>query len=300
MLSSLRKRRRSGMTETEWRQRIGDRIRAARQAKELSQEKLADRLGVSFQAVSTWEQGKTIPDTGHLLAMARELELSLDRLFAEEEKMWEMKEINNDAERMYTYVKTRAKEKNLTQALAALPFMREKHRKLIGGEEQVRKSRYGFEAPYEVHPLTLACHALAMKLADDDVIAACLLHDVVEDTETPLDELPVEKGSRVYEAVRLVSRNLYDHSREDWEAAYFAGIRKNPLACLVKCLDRVNNLAGMADGFTHARMIEYTEETDKYYPALLDVLKRTPEYSDAWWLLRYQMTAMTEAFKRLL
>ena len=81
---------------------------------------------------------------------------------------------------------------------------------------------------------------------------------------------------------------------------YFANIRKNPLACMVKCLDRTNNLAGMADAFSREWMIRYTAETDRYYPALLDVIKKVPEWNDAWWLLRYQMMTMTEAFKRLL
>ena len=47
-------------------------------------------------------------------------------------------------------------------------------------------------------------------------------------------------------------------------------------------------------------MISYTAETDRYYPALLDVLKKIPEWNDAWWLMRYQMITMLEAFKRLL
>ena len=69
---------------------------------------------------------------------------------------------------------------------------------------------------------------------------------------------------------------------------------------MVKCLDRINNLAGMADAFSRVKMIRYAEETDRYYPALLDVLKKIPEWNDAWWLMRYQMMTMLEAFKRLL
>ena len=30
------------------------------------------------------------------------------------------------------------------------------------------------------------------------------------------------------------------------------------------------------------------------------VIRKVPEWNDAWWLLRYQMLTMTEAFKRLL
>lgn len=107
-------------------------------------------------------------------------------------------------------------------------------------------------------------------------------------------------NDRVREAVRLVSHNTYDESRPDMLDVYFANIRKNPLAALVKCIDRVNNLAGMADGFSRKKMARYTAETDRYFPGLLEVVKKVPEWNDAWWLLRYQMTALLETFKRML
>ena len=49
---------------------IGERIRAARKAKGLSQEQLGEKLDISFQAVSSWETGKFIPDSEHLPALA--------------------------------------------------------------------------------------------------------------------------------------------------------------------------------------------------------------------------------------
>ena len=274
---------------------IGKRIREARLAKKLSQEQLGERLGVSFQAVSTWETGKFIPDSGHLPELAKELDLSLDALFTEAEKDWELKPVNYDFGHMFTFVKGRAQMYCMPQALKVLDLLRAAH----GGQE--RRSRYGFETTYMVHPLTMACHALAMKIREDDVIAACLAHDMAEDSKDPKilpEDLPVNE--RVREAVCLVSKNLYDRGKAGWEEDYFAAIRKNPLACLVKCMDRVNNLAGMADAFSRERMIRYTEETDRHYPALLDVIKKVPEWNDAWWLLRYQMMTMLEAFKRLL
>jgi transcriptional regulator with XRE-family HTH domain len=54
------------------------------------------------------------------------------------------------------------------------------------------------------------------------------------------------------------------------------------------------------DAFSRKWMVRYTEETDRYYPAILDAVKKVPEWNNAWWLLRYQLTTMTEAFKRLL
>ena len=271
---------------------IGERIRKARLARGFSQEKLGELLGVSFQAISSWETGKFIPDSSHLTALSAALDLSLDALFAETEKNWELKPINFEVDHMFTFVKGRAQMLHLSQTLAVMELLRPAH------GAQMRRSRNGFDCSYMVHPLTMACHALAMGLQDDDVLAAALAHDMVEDAQMDPEKLPV--GDRVREAVRLVSKNMMDHTGADWEERYFACIRENPLACMVKCLDRINNLAGMADAFTRKRMIRYTEETDRYYPALLQVIKKVPEWNDAWWLMRYQMMTMTEAFKRLL
>ena len=280
------------MTEEMRRKLCGGRIRAARQAKGLSQEQLGEKLGVSFQAVSSWETGRFIPDAEHLPALAKELDLSLDALFAGAEKIWELKPVNYDAGHMFTFVKGRAQMLGLKQTLAVMDLLRKAH------GDQERRSRNGFACTYMVHPLTMACHALAMGLRDDDLLAACLAHDMAEDAGIRIGDLPA--GERVREAVRLVSKNLWDRSGPDWEDRYYERIRKDPLACMVKCLDRVNNVAGMADAFSREWMIRYTAETDRYYPALLDVLKKVPEWNDAWWLLRYQLMTAVEAFKRLL
>lgn len=274
--------------------KIGRRIKVVRQARGLSQEQLGEKLGVSFQAVSSWETGKCLPDSEHLPLLSRTLNLSLDRLFSEEARDWKLGPVNYDADHMYTFVKGRAQMLGLKQTLAVMDRLREVH----GAQE--RRSLHGFGTSYMVHPLTMACHALAMGLQEDDVTAACLAHDMIEDSEGRIrpEDLPV--NDRVREAVRLVSKNECPDQGADWLDRYYEEIRKNPLACLIKCLDRVNNLAGMADAFSRRKMIRYTAETDRYYPALLDTLKKTPEWNNAWWLLRYQLGTMLEAFKRLL
>ena len=72
------------------------------------------------------------------------------------------------------------------------------------------------------------------------------------------------------------------------------------MAAMVKCLDRCNNLSGMAAGFSVERIQDYIEETERYYPTLLDVIKDQPEYNNAAWLLKYQMESMLDIYKRLL
>ena len=60
---------------------IGLKIKALRKKKDLTQEKLADYLGVSFQAVSKWETGVASPDLAMIVPLARLLGCSTDELF---------------------------------------------------------------------------------------------------------------------------------------------------------------------------------------------------------------------------
>lgn len=46
----------------------------------LSQEELAEKLGISRQAVSKWERAETSPDTDNLILLARLYNVSLDEL----------------------------------------------------------------------------------------------------------------------------------------------------------------------------------------------------------------------------
>ena len=101
---------------------VGERIRAARTARGLSQQQLGELLDVSFQAVSTWESGKFIPDSDHLPALAEALDLSLNTLFAEKDPVWELKPVNYDFSHMFTFVKGRAQMLGMPQALAVLGY----------------------------------------------------------------------------------------------------------------------------------------------------------------------------------
>ena len=57
---------------------VGNQIAMLRKQKGLTQNDLGERLGVSFQAVSKWERGETLPDTAILLDMAEVLETTVD------------------------------------------------------------------------------------------------------------------------------------------------------------------------------------------------------------------------------
>ena len=63
-------------------QQIGGFIRQCREARALTQQQLADSLGVTNKAVSKWETGRSLPDVALFEPLCRELEISLSELLA--------------------------------------------------------------------------------------------------------------------------------------------------------------------------------------------------------------------------
>ena len=59
---------------------IGQRIRELRRKHDLTQEKLADFLGVTYKSVSKWECGITVPDLALIVPLAKILHVSTDEL----------------------------------------------------------------------------------------------------------------------------------------------------------------------------------------------------------------------------
>lgn len=185
---------------------------------------------------------------------------------------------------MYTFIKAAATAKGLPQTLRALPYARDKH------QGQKRKGKAGI--PYISHPLTMCCQALALGLMEDDLLAAILLHDVVEDCGVTLEELPVGEAAR--ETVGLLSKDpSHEEDEEGYDAGYFAAIAGHPHAMLVKLLDRCHNLSVMAGGFTRARALEYVQHSQRWVMPLADRLREmAPQYSNACFLLKYQMNSL--------
>ena len=63
---------------------FADELQKARKDKNISQEELAEMLGVSRQSVSKWERCEGYPEVETLIAIARKLHLSLDDLMHDE------------------------------------------------------------------------------------------------------------------------------------------------------------------------------------------------------------------------
>lgn len=64
---------------------IGDKIYRLRKEKGLSQEELGYEIGVSRQTVSKWEIGKSVPETGNIIALSKFFNVDVSYFVTEED-----------------------------------------------------------------------------------------------------------------------------------------------------------------------------------------------------------------------
>ena len=122
--------------------------------------------------------------------------------------------------------------------LRAARFAAWKHR------DQRRKGKG--RLPYINHPLDLA-HVLWFEggVSDATVLAAALLHDTIEDTQTTVQELQGEFGERIAQIVMEVT----DERSLDWRVRKKLQVTRARLASVearqVKLADKICNLRSM-------------------------------------------------------
>ena len=67
-------------------EKIGQFIKQIRQDNKLTQKELADKLGVTYQAVSKWENGKNVPDVSILKEMSKMFNVDINEILDGEKK----------------------------------------------------------------------------------------------------------------------------------------------------------------------------------------------------------------------
>ena len=276
---------------------IGERIQKLRKKQGLTQAALAERLFVTPQAVSQWERDITIPDTDKLGDIAAALHTTVNKLTDGEAagQDWTIADALFSPEHMYSRIAVTSELEGLRETSAALRFMKKAH------EGQYRKPSLfsDVKVPYIVHPLMMACHAHALGIREDAILATILLHDVCEDCGVAPEDLPFSEEVR--EAVRLLSFQVMpSETRADAKKRYYAAIAENRIARIVKILDRCNNISTMASSFTQKKLVAYVDETETYVMPLLEQAKYAiPEYADAFYLLKYHMRSVLESIKAM-
>jgi guanosine-3',5'-bis(diphosphate) 3'-pyrophosphohydrolase len=131
-------------------------------------------------------------------------------------------------------------EADLQLFVRALAFAAQKHR------DQRRKDQEA--SPYINHPIALADVLINAGGVDDvTVLAAAILHDTVEDTETTPEELEREFGAAIAEAVLAVTddKSLAKAERKRLQIEHAASLTRE--AKLVKLADKICNVRDVAN-----------------------------------------------------
>ena len=81
---------------------IGLRISTLRKQLDMTQLELADKMGVSYQAVSSWERGSTMPDISRLPEISQILAVSIDELLGNEAQAEIVKNVLTKQTDVYT------------------------------------------------------------------------------------------------------------------------------------------------------------------------------------------------------
>lgn len=82
--------------------KLGEKIQYCRKKAGMSQDALAERIGVSRQAISKWETGEAMPETNNLLILAKIFGVSVDWLISDDEEAVQGKGEKENYSKKYT------------------------------------------------------------------------------------------------------------------------------------------------------------------------------------------------------
>ena len=207
-------------------------------------------------------------------------------MYFTDEDILEMKTIRNhydwskpnDTEKMFTFLRGFCSDKYnpKPETMRALCYARRKH------QNQTRKNGDA----YIVHPLSMACFAIGLGMTDDNLIAVILLHDICEDTDTNVKDLPV--NDTVKHGVKYMTiKEIPGEEKMETKRRYFWSLLEDKNALLCKAIDRYSNLSTMVGVFDIERIKRNIIETDDFLmPVLKEAKEVYPELSNELYILR--------------
>ena len=130
---------------------------------------------------------------------------------------------------------------------------------------QIRKMN---KAPFIVHPQDVA--ELAEVTKDPEIIAAAWLHDVVEDTGTPLSAIQAEFGDKIAGLVDEVTKKAEEQGSRSKKEYYHEKVRHiTSDALTLKLIDRLSNVFSVVEDLANMDKPQYNKneviDFAKYY-----------------------------------
>lgn len=150
---------------------LGEKIKSLRKQKNISQEVFANYLGVSFQAVSKWENGNTMPDVTMIPAIASFFGVSTDELF-DFNRMETEKQVEAICHEAYKY--------RFTDGAKSEKILREGLQRFPGNDIILNNLLYTMDYRERADEVITLCKTLIESTKDDSVkydaariLAAC-------------------------------------------------------------------------------------------------------------------------------
>jgi GTP pyrophosphokinase len=192
-------------------------------------------------------------------------------------------------DKMYTYLRGFLVGAGMNESLRALGFARQQH------SSQTRKDG----TPYIVHPLSMACYAVAMGLKEDNIIATILLHDVPEDCGINVDYLAVNSTMKNAVKHMTIQRFKTDIDKIETKCRYFNELLESREALICKALDRYNNLSDMPLSMSADAVGKNVAETEVLLMPILKEAKSVyPDLADALFVLRTNLEVLLNILKK--
>ena len=172
--------------------KMGEKIRLLRKQKNISQEVLAQFLGVSFQSVSKWENETTMPDITLVPAIASFFGVSTDELFS-----FNLMEIEQKVERICT----EAYQYRESDPAKSEAILREGLKKFPGNDILLNNLLYTMRSPERSAEVITLCKSLIETTRFDDVkydALRILAETYHEQGESELTRITLEKIPELY------------------------------------------------------------------------------------------------------
>ena len=192
--------------------KLGEKIKSLRKQKNISQEVFANYLGVSFQAVSKWENGNTMPDVTMIPAIASYFGVSTDELF--DFNLFEMeKQVEAICHEAYKY--------RFTDGAESERILREGLQRFPGNDIILNNLLYTLDYQTRADEVITLCKTLIESTKDDSVkydacriLASCYKENGQNDLVKPTLEIIPE----IYFSKLELMASLLD-GEDSYEAA---------------------------------------------------------------------------------
>lgn len=247
--------------------RLGRKIKTLRKQKNISQEVLAQALGVTFQAVSKWETGAALPDVAMIPVIAGFFEVSTDELFdfnlIEQER--KVMKICEDAA-AYRYSDPAKSESMLREGLKQFP----------GNDIILNNLLYAMQSPDRSEEVVTVCKSILEVTKDDEVkydVLRILAKTYHEMGQQALVKPTLEQIPELYFSKLELAANYLTGDEALQAAAMHAGICRDDLLLMTARMSQLFREAG-----DHAKAKDYADLTHKIF-ALFEGRTDTFDYS---------------------